>query len=303
MNPHETKKLSFIGHKDCVYTLCEGPLSGTFFSAGADGMVVLWNIENPETGKPIAHVPSSVYALYFIKRKNQLLIASNLDGLHLIDLENNKEIWSFQSPKNQWFRMKENDDKIWVAGSKGMLLLFDTESQIVELKQLGTHDLRAMSIDFENQKIFLGNSNQEIFELNINSGLVNTISPAHKSTIFGLQIYPFGSQMASAGRDAKLILWGKNDTGKWEVQKEVAAHLFGIHDVILHPTRPVLATASTDKTIKIWDAETLKLLRVIDKARHAGHGFSINQLLWLKDSELLLSCSDDRTISAWDIFA
>jgi len=57
-----------------------------------------------------------------------------------------------------------------------------------------------------------------------------------------------------------------------------------------------------DKTLKIWDAENLKLLRVLDKTRHAGHGHSVNQVLWLGKRELLLSCSDDRTISAWDIY-
>jgi hypothetical protein len=40
-------------------------------------------------------------------------------------------------------------------------------------------------------------------------------------------------------------------------------------------------------------------LKVIDKARHAGHGTSVNKLLWTPNR--LLSASDDRSISAWDI--
>ncbi|MFT7151210.1 MAG: WD40 repeat protein, partial [Nonlabens sp.] len=60
-------------------------------------------------------------------------------------------------------------------------------------------------------------------------------------------------------------------------------------------------TCSMDKSIKVWDAETFQLLKVIDKARHAGHGTSINKVLWTNFNNLLLSASDDRSISTWDI--
>jgi WD40 repeat protein len=56
-----------------------------------------------------------------------------------------------------------------------------------------------------------------------------------------------------------------------------------------------------DKSIKVWDMEALKLLKVIDKARHAGHGTSVNKLLWTNYNDQLASASDDRTISIWNI--
>jgi WD repeat-containing protein 61 len=56
-----------------------------------------------------------------------------------------------------------------------------------------------------------------------------------------------------------------------------------------------------DKSIKIWDANTLQLLKVIDKARHAGHGTSVNKLWWSGHRQQLVSASDDRSISVWEI--
>ena len=56
-----------------------------------------------------------------------------------------------------------------------------------------------------------------------------------------------------------------------------------------------------DKSIKIWDAREYKLLKVIDKARHAGHGTSINKLWWSEYENLLVSASDDKKISVWNL--
>jgi WD40 repeat protein len=56
-----------------------------------------------------------------------------------------------------------------------------------------------------------------------------------------------------------------------------------------------------DKSIKVWDAAELKLLKVIDRSRHAGHGTSVNKVLWTDYNNQLLSASDDRMISVWDI--
>jgi len=298
----EAKIAQFIGHKDCVYALENGPKTGCFFSGSADGMVVLWDIKKPEKGLPIAKVRGSVYALFYNSVGNEILIASNRDGLHLIDLNTKTEIWSFPSPDHQWFRMQNVGKHVWILGSKGRVLIMDLKSRTVEEKQFGQHDLRSIDVDRNESKIGIGNSNKEIFIVSLGKNTVNIIPNAHLSTVFGIRFHPYAQKFISAGRDAKLKIWGENLKGDWALENEVAAHLFSIHDIKLHPTKPILISGSTDKNIKIWHPETLKLLRVLDKTRHAGHGHSVNQLLWLENTEVLLSCSDDRTISAWNIF-
>jgi WD40 repeat protein len=55
-----------------------------------------------------------------------------------------------------------------------------------------------------------------------------------------------------------------------------------------------------DKSIKVWNTEDMKLLKVIDRARHGGHGTSVNKILWLSEHRLV-SAGDDRNIIIWDI--
>ncbi|MBK8425147.1 MAG: hypothetical protein IPL27_03820 [Lewinellaceae bacterium] len=57
--------------------------------------------------------------------------------------------------------------------------------------------------------------------------------------------------------------------------------------------RRFFATASRDKTLKIWDSATFTLLKVVDTIRDGGHINSVNRLLWLP--ECLVSASDDRS--------
>jgi WD40 repeat protein len=95
------------------------------------------------------------------------------------------------------------------------------------------------------------------------------------------------------------MVWDVN--AQYRLGEEVAAHLYAINDLALSPDAKYLASASMDKSIKVWDAQNLRLLKVIDKGRHAGHGTSVNKLLWTSFNNQLLSASDDRTISAWDL--
>ena len=81
------------------------------------------------------------------------------------------------------------------------------------------------------------------------------------------------------------------------------AHWFTINKIVFHPEGKWFATGSRDKTIKIWDAETFELLKVIETMRDKGHINSVNCLLWSEHNDYLLSCGDDRSIIAWEVGA
>ena len=88
---------------------------------------------------------------------------------------------------------------------------------------------------------------------------------------------------------------------RYAQQTEIVAHMYAINHIDFSPDGKHFVTCSMDKSIKVWDAEEFQLLKVIDKSRHAGHGTSVNKLLWTNFSDQLVSASDDRTISIWNI--
>ena len=83
--------------------------------------------------------------------------------------------------------------------------------------------------------------------------------------------------------------------------ENIVAHMYAINFLSFKEDGKYLVTCSMDKSIKVWDAQNYKLMKVIDKARNAGHGTSINKVLWSTYSGQVISISDDRTISIWQI--
>ena len=56
-----------------------------------------------------------------------------------------------------------------------------------------------------------------------------------------------------------------------------------------------LASASWDKTVRIWNTESMKVVRVLN-----AHTFSVNSLTVLPTSGHLVSCSSDFGIHVWN---
>jgi WD40 repeat protein len=103
--------------------------------------------------------------------------------------------------------------------------------------------------------------------------------------------------LLSGGRDAMLRVWDVERD--FALHSEQPAHWFTVNHIVFSPDGQLFATASRDKTLKIWDATDFRLLKVVDTVRHGGHINSVNRLLWLPGC--LVSCSDDRTAMLWQV--
>jgi len=122
---------------------------------------------------------------------------------------------------------------------------------------------------------------------------------AHENSVFTVRYASNHEQLVSGGRDAQLKVWSL--TPKMPCISQQSAHWFTINSIAFHPRLPLFATASRDKTIKIWDAESFQLLKVLEGVRDQGHFNSVNKLYWNPSNSQLISCSDDRTILIWEM--
>jgi WD40 repeat protein len=73
-------------------------------------------------------------------------------------------------------------------------------------------------------------------------------------------------------------------------------HGAAITAVVYSPDGRQIITASNDKTVKIWDAESGRELWTL-----AGHSDWVNAIAYSPDGRRIVSASDDTTIKIWDV--
>ena len=291
---------TFSGHRDCVYTLEKAKNPHQFFSAGGDGLVIRWDLTKPDVGELFAQVPASIYALCFDEVRNQLWVAQNFDGIHLIDVETKQEIKSIKITSSSIFDIKIFENNAFIGLSDGTIVVMDVEKFVVK-KHIKASDksVRNIAVNPLLREFAVAYSDFSVKIFDLQDFSLKLVVSHHINSVFALSYSPDYQYLISAGRDAHLKILEVNN--RYELHQDIAAHLFAINDIKFSPNGKLLATCSMDKSIKIWDAEQFKLLKVIDKARHAGHGTSINKLFWSEHECLLVSASDDKRISVWEI--
>src|SRR5207247_580997 len=72
-------------------------------------------------------------------------------------------------------------------------------------------------------------------------------------------------------------------------------HSSAVNSVAWSADSSLLASASHDQTVKIWDAKTGDCLQTIK-----GHSSWVSSVAWSADSSLLASASSDETVKVWD---
>ncbi len=295
-----TKVDTLAGHQDCVYTLESGPNEHTFFSSGGDGVIAQWDFNDLQNGRMLAKVPSSVYALCYYRERNVLILGQNFDGIHLIDLEERKEKGSIKLGNTAIFDIKVLNDRIFCALGNGEVHVLDiTTLETVFVIKDSEMSARCIAISAKHGEFAVGYSDNRIRIYNLQTFRQKKVIEAHKISVFTVQYSPDERYLISGSRDAHLKIW--HVANGYELEQSIVAHMYAINHLVFSADGKHFVTCSMDKSIKVWDAETFHLLKVIDKARHAGHGTSINKVLWTNFNNLLLSASDDRSISIWDI--
>lgn len=292
----DIKKIaSYQGHKDSIYALGPGVQEGKMMSGSGDGYLVEWN--SPEEGKPFAQVKHPIYAFLHKPQEGTLWLAENSVGIHQIDTHSKKVEHTYSLGKSSLFFIQSVGHRILIGDNHGFLHVLE-QGKFTHHLPISPKSIRAIAVHEGRNELAIGSSDHCIYILDLQTfAPVKTIHGPLNS-VFTLCYHEHF--LISSGRDARIRLW--DSSLDYLAVTEIPAHNYTIHHLLPLPDQGLLASCSMDKSIKLWDLEDMRLLKVIDKGKFASHGTSVNRLWWNTYSQTLFSGSDDRTISEWKLF-
>jgi WD40 repeat protein len=290
--------------------LIAGSERGTFVSGSGDGLVVLWRVADPDHGEVIVRVGQAVFSMCLLAEAELLLIGTEGGGLHVVDLASRKELHHYDLHRKGVFSICVlPDQRVACAGGDGTLSVWQVEDthalRLLRHIPLIEEKLRDLCVAPGGEQLAVACQDGTVRVLDtVLFNEFNTLQ-AHPLQVelgteasfigtMGLAYHPHKPVLFTGGKDGHLRLW-RNDAHH-ALLSSIPAHKAAIYRIAFSPDGRRIATASRDKSSKVWDATTLDPLARLDRAT-GGHTHSVNALLWC--GEALVTASDDRRIVLW----
>ncbi len=283
------------GLRSALYVLESGLEPGEFYSGDGAGWVVKWNVKGGDEGVLIARVPNNIFSLCLLRSLNLLAIGTLQGELFLIELQSNTLLPRSYNLGSAIYDLKHVQNYLYAATGSGLLYSLDLgELHLHGAVVLSAESIRSIAV-IGGEKLVVGSSSGKLILVDLNKKTILNRLGGHDNSVFSVLAMQNGD-LLSGSRDAHIHLWRDES-----LLLRVPAHLLTVNKLVALGSSGLFASASRDRSVKIWSAAQMKLLKVIDSSKTAAHNYSVNTLLWLENEGILLSAGDDKQILLWEI--
>jgi WD40 repeat protein len=306
------------GHSGRVTNVIFSPGSKMIVTGSSDGTAIIWDSKTGNRMQQLRGHRSEITSLAFSPDGSQLITAS-MEGKVLVwQLQIDNKALDLIGHQGEVYSATFSPDgkKILTASADSTSKLWDAKSGslIHDLKD-HTGEVKWASFSTDGSKIVTACSDKIARIWDSGSGLLLKELNGHINTVNSAFFSPDGTLVATSG-DQTARLW-EVKTGS--LQRELKGQSEGINVAVYSPdgTKVALVTGSnylynsipdfsnenspgmkdipSDRFIRVWDAETWKLLLDLK-----GHTAEVTSVLFSPDNQRLLTASMDGTSRIWD---
>lgn len=290
------------GHGMAVYALASGRSENLIFSGSADQIVAEWSLDSFSSQPFAIRMESTVYSLCHLPKRELLLIGTINGHIHVVDLVERKEIRNLAFHDQGIFHLLHQPSLgiFYACCADGSLSVWDAhEFALLHHIQLNSGKIRHASLHPDGSILAVSCGDGSVHLLETERYSITQTLNGHERSANVAVWHPNGKVLVSGGRDAHLRFW--NISEQYKEFRAIPAHNFAIYGLEFSPDGKYAATASRDKTIKIWDATSFDLIARLDH-KAGGHINSVNKILWTAYQNKLVSTGDDKTLRIWEVY-
>jgi WD40 repeat protein len=283
---------SYQGYKGPVYCVIAGISAGTFITGGGDGRIVRWRTSGTDDGELIVTLKQAVFSLHILPKHNLLMIGTEGGNLHVVNLVSNEEVKLFTVHQKGIFCFETSEDGWLVAGGgDGTISIWDPSTlTLVRQIPIAEGKIRDLKLSQHGSLLALASTDGTVRILDTDLFNERFTLQAHRQGANCVAWHPIKPVLLSGGRDGHIRAWHTEESFRQVLS--LPAHEQTIYRMAFGE-QGILASASRDKSVKLWDAGTMEVHEKLDHSSQ-GHTRSVNDLTWLADS--LVTVNDDGIV-------
>ncbi len=296
------------GHGACVWSVGFQPDGQTLFSAGEDSAVRAWDLATG-TCRSVWQEHQGWIRAIALSPNGETLASASFD--HTIKL------WDVATGACLDTLTGHHKTVTSVAFSAdGQCLASASYDQTIKLwdmtagtcwQTLQKHTNLVWAVAFHPQERMLASGGEDytarLWELE--TGYCTKTLQGYSNTIYAIALHSSQRLLASGHEDQTIKLFDFDGaaihakepaTPQGEPFRVLRGHQGRVLSVDFSPTGHLLASAGTDRTIKLWDSDTGNLLQTLQ-----GHQSWVWAIAFHPQGHLLASASYDQTVKLWDV--